>query len=118
MTLRNDWLGKAVRAVQNPVQIDIRFRSGSIQIRTNKRRHGTKLCRALDALVAVTRAHGYALAARRAAAAEHGCARLGLHARAKAMRLHAAAAVGLKCALGHGMRSCFLLKNLRLDGKL
>jgi hypothetical protein len=29
MTLRNGWLWKAFRAVQNPVQIGIRLKSGS-----------------------------------------------------------------------------------------
>jgi hypothetical protein len=52
-------------------------------------------------LVAETGAHGHALAADGAAAAQNGCAALGLHARAKTVRLHAFAAIRLKCALGH-----------------
>jgi hemolysin activation/secretion protein len=52
-------------------------------------------------LVAVARADGYTLAANGTAAAQHGCARLGLHTRAESMRLGAMAAVRLKCALGH-----------------
>ena len=59
-------------------------------------------------LVAIPGADGDALAARRPATAEHGCSRFGLHPRAKAVRLRAMPPVGLKCALGHEMRSCFL----------
>ena len=65
-------------------------------------------------LVAEASADSDTLAADGAAAAEHGCAALGLHAGTKAVGLHALAAIGLKCALGHGMRSCFLMKNLYL----
>ena len=44
---------------------------------------------------------GNALAPGGAAAAEHGCAGFGLHARPEAVRFRTVAAVGLKCALGH-----------------
>src|SRR5579875_2083771 len=63
-------------------------------------------------LVAVTCADGHAPAARGAAAAEHGCARLGLHTRAETVLLQAALAVGLKCALRHEMRSSICRINL------
>jgi hypothetical protein len=43
---------------------------------------------------------------------------LGLHARAEAVRLHAVAAIGLKCALGHENALLFPVQNLRLDGKI
>jgi hypothetical protein len=43
-----------------------------------------------------------ASASLRTAAAEHGGSALGLHAGPKAVRLNPLAAVGLKCALGHG----------------
>src|SRR6185437_7592953 len=56
-------------------------------------------------LVAIACADSHALAARSPAAAEHSSARLGLHTRAKPVLLQAALAVGLKCALRHGMRS-------------
>ena len=52
-------------------------------------------------LIAESGTDGHALAARRAAAAQNGRAALGLHARPESMCLHARAAVGLKCALGH-----------------
>jgi len=69
-------------------------------------------------LVAESRADGDALAAGRAAAAQHGCAALGLHTRTKAVSLDAAAAIRLKCALGHESALLFPLENLRLDGKI
>ena len=53
-------------------------------------------------LVAVTRAYGDTLAAGGAATTQYRGSALGFHAGAEAMRLHAAMAVGLKCALGHG----------------
>jgi len=53
-------------------------------------------------LVAEASADGHAFAALCATAAEHGGAALGLHAGPKAVSLNALAAVGLKCALGHG----------------
>jgi hypothetical protein len=68
-------------------------------------------------LVAETSADGNALAPYGAAAAEHGCAGLGLHACAETMCLHALTAVGLKCALGHKNALLFSRENLRLDGK-
>jgi len=68
-------------------------------------------------LVAVTGADSHALAALRAAAAEHGGAALGLHTGTEAVGLHAAVAVGLKCALGHGIALLILIKNLCLNGK-
>jgi hypothetical protein len=52
-------------------------------------------------LVAETGAHGYPFAANGTAAAEDGCAGLGLHTRTETVSLHAFAAIGLKCALGH-----------------
>jgi hypothetical protein len=52
-----------------------------------------------------------------AAAAENGGAGLGLHARPEAVCFHAVAAVGLKCALGHGIALLFPLENLCLNGK-
>jgi hypothetical protein len=69
-------------------------------------------------LVAESSAHGHANAAYAAAAAEHGCAGLGLHAGAEPVGFHALAAVGLKCALGHGNALLYPLKDLRLDGKI
>jgi len=68
-------------------------------------------------LVAEAGADRYTLAANRAAAAQHGCAGLGLHARTKSVRLGAMAAVGLKCALGHKNALPLLVENLCLDGK-
>jgi hypothetical protein len=68
-----------------------------------------------EALVAEAGAHCNALAADGAAAAQHGSAGLGLHARPESVSLHTVAAVGLKCALGHRNALLFLLKNLRFD---
>ena len=68
-------------------------------------------------LVAESGAYRDALATDGAAAAEHCGARLGLHARPETMGLHALAAVGLKCALGHENTLLFPDENLRLDGK-
>ena len=59
-------------------------------------------------------ADGNALAAGGAAAAEHGCAALGLHARPKPVCFRTVAAVGLKCAFGHGYPLLFLKENLCL----
>src|SRR5260370_4912525 len=53
-------------------------------------------------VVAEAGADGNTAATLRAAAAEHGGSALGLHAGPKAVGLDALAAVGLKCALGHG----------------
>jgi hypothetical protein len=61
-------------------------------------------------LVAKSGADGNTLAAGRTTAAQHCCAALGLHTRTEAVLFYAGASVGLKCALGHGMRSCFLQK--------
>ena len=58
--------------------------------------------RVAEKLVAVTGADGDLVTALRAAAAENGGASLGLHAAKKAVRLGAAAAVGLKGTLRHG----------------
>jgi len=69
-------------------------------------------------LVAESRADGNALAADRTAAAQHGSAALGFHTRTKAVSLDAAAAIRLKCALGHKSALLFPLENLRLDGKI
>jgi hypothetical protein len=52
-------------------------------------------------LVAEAGADSHTLAADGATAAQHGCAALGLHPRAKAVSLNPLAAIGLKCALGH-----------------
>ena len=68
-------------------------------------------------LVAEAGADSHALAADGAAAAQHGCAALGLHPRAKTVSLHAFAAIGLKCALRHENALLFPGENLRLDGK-
>jgi hypothetical protein len=68
-------------------------------------------------LVAESGAHGYALAADGATAAQDGSAALGLHPCAEAMCFHAVTAIGLKCALGHGIALLFPFENLRLDGK-
>jgi len=54
-----------------------------------------------EILVAVSSAYGNTLASNGAAAAQHSCSRLGLHARPESVRFDAAAAVGLKCALWH-----------------
>jgi hypothetical protein len=47
-------------------------------------------------------ADGYTLAASGTATAQHGSPALGFHAGTEAVLLHAAVAIGLKCALGHG----------------
>jgi len=52
-------------------------------------------------LVAEASADSNALAANGAATAQHGCASLGLHARAETVSLHAFTAIGLKGTLGH-----------------
>ena len=69
-------------------------------------------------LVAESSADRYTLAANGATTAQHRGASLGLHARAKSVRLHAMAAVGLKCALGHRIALLLPIGNLCLDGKL
>jgi len=66
-------------------------------------------------LVAEASADGHALAANGPATAQHGCAALGLHPRAETVGLHAFAAIGLKCALGHKNALLFPGENLRLD---
>jgi hypothetical protein len=53
------------------------------------------------ALVAEAGADGHAFAANGAAAAEHGGAGLGLHARTETVCLHALTAIWLKGTLGH-----------------
>ena len=68
-------------------------------------------------LVAEARTDAHALAPGRATAAQHGSAALGLHPLAESVLLRTAAAVGLKCALGHEIALLFLLENLSLDGK-
>jgi hypothetical protein len=80
-----------------PDRICVRF-SNSIEAEAAK----AEVRERATQLVAKSSAHGNALAALRAAAAEHGGSALGLHASPKAMGLNALAAVGLKCALGHG----------------
>jgi len=69
-------------------------------------------------LVAEAGADGNALATDGAAAAEYGCAGLGLHAGTEAVCLDALAPIGLKCALGHGDALLFPCGNLRLNGKI
>jgi len=69
-------------------------------------------------LVAETGADGHTLAADGAAAAEYGCASLGFHTRPETVCFHAVAAIGLKCALGHGCALLLPLENLCLDGKI
>ena len=68
-------------------------------------------------LVAESGAYSYTLATDGAAAAEDGCAALGLHAGAETVGFHALPAIGLKCALRHGNALLFPDENLRLDGK-
>jgi hypothetical protein len=68
-------------------------------------------------LVAEAGADGHTLAADGAAAAQDGCAALGLHAGAEAVGLDALAAIRLKCALGHGNALLFPLEKVCLDGK-
>jgi hypothetical protein len=68
-------------------------------------------------LVAEASADGDALAANCTAAAEHGCACLGLHTRAEAVSFHALAAIRLKCALRHENALLFPKENLCHDGK-
>jgi hypothetical protein len=68
-------------------------------------------------LVAEAGAHRNSLAANGAAAAQHGCAALGLHTRTETMRLDAFPAIGLKCALRHRNALLFPEEILRLDGK-
>jgi hypothetical protein len=69
-------------------------------------------------LVAEACADGDALAADGAAAAEHGSACFGLHARPESVYFYTAVAVRLKCALGHGNALLFALKNLRFDSEV
>jgi len=69
-------------------------------------------------LVAESGTDRNAAAADGATAAENGCAGLGLHARPEAVCFHAVAAVGLKCALGHGIALLFPGENLCLDCKI
>ena len=59
-------------------------------------------------LVAVSRAHRHALAADRAASAQHSCPALGLHSRPKTVCLHSFPAIWLKCALWHRNALLFL----------
>jgi len=66
-------------------------------------------------LVAESSAHGDALAASGTAAAQHGSAGLGLHARPEPVCLHTVAAIGLKCALRHEDALLFPLENLNFD---
>jgi hypothetical protein len=58
-------------------------------------------------------ADGDALAPGGAAAAEHGGAGIGFHARPEAVRFGAVTAIGLKCTLGHGYPLLFLKENLQ-----
>jgi hypothetical protein len=65
--------------------------------------------------VAMPGADRHALAAGGAAAAKHGCAGFGLHARPEAMCFRAVASVGLKGALGHRDPLLFPKENLRVS---
>lgn len=56
-----------------------------------------------------------ALAAGSAAAAQHGGAGFGLHARPEAMRFRTVATVGLKCTFGHRDPLLFSKENLRFS---
>jgi hypothetical protein len=60
---------------------------------------------------------GDTFAASGAAAAQHSSSSLSFHARAEPVRLHAVAAIGLKCALGHENALLFPVKYLCLVGK-
>ena len=66
-------------------------------------------------LVAEASTDGNALAANGTATAQHCCTGFGLHARPKSVRLHTVAAVGLKCALGHGNALLFPGENVAFD---
>jgi hypothetical protein len=68
--------------------------------------------------VAVSGAHAHALATGSASPAEHCGTALGLHPRAEAVLLDAAATVGLKRALGHGVRSWFFVKICALSASI
>jgi hypothetical protein len=63
-------------------------------------------------------AYGDTLAAGGAAAAEHGGAGIGLHARPEAVSLCTVAAVGLKCTFGHGNPLLFSKENLLFSNSL
>jgi hypothetical protein len=67
--------------------------------------------------VAEAGADGHALAADGPAAAQHGCACLGLHSRTETVGFQAFTAIRLKCALRHENALLFPDENLRLDGK-
>ena len=58
-----------------------------------------------------------ALAAGCAAAAEHRCTGIGLHARPESVCFYTVAAVGLKSTLGHVDPLLFLKENLRVSSK-
>jgi hypothetical protein len=68
-----------------------------------------------EGLVAEACADRYAFAADGAAAAEHGSAGFGLHARPESVGFHAVAAVGLKCTLGHRYPLLLIKENLRFS---
>jgi hypothetical protein len=63
----------------------------------------------------MTGADGDALASGCAAAAEHGGAGVGLHARPEAVRFRTVAAIGLKCSFGHGYPLLFSKENLQFS---
>jgi hypothetical protein len=69
-------------------------------------------------LVAEASADRNALAARRTATVQHCGAALGLHTRAKSVRLYTAMAVRLKCALGHRNALLFSLEFCAALGSL
>ena|ERR1039457_1088254 len=72
---------------------------------------------AMQKLIAETSADGNAATALGATTAEHSGSALSLHAGSEAVSLDPLAAVGLKCALGHGSALLNLCGNLCLNGK-
>jgi len=84
----------------------------------DSKRGASSAMRSSTPSVAIACADRNPFAARGAAAAQHGCAGLGLHARPESVFLHAAAAIRLKCALGHRIALLFPFLFLRLVGKL
>jgi len=68
--------------------------------------------------IAMRGADGNTLAAGGAAAAEHGGAGIGLHARPEAVSFRTVAAVGLKGTFGHGNPLLFSIENLLVSNSL
>ena len=77
--------------------------------------HSTFIEKPAGESVAMAGADGDALAPGGAAAAEHGGAGIGLHARPEAVRFRTVAAIGLKCSFGHGYPLLFLKENLQFS---